>query len=223
MTQADVTVVLADDHAVVREGIAALCASNGLSVVGECSDGEAAVELVNGLKPDFAIIDMRMSGMTGIDVIQKLRKAGSTTKLLMFSMSRQESEVAAAIGAGADAYVLKDGPFRHVMEAISFVREGGVYISPFLRGAGFFTGTQREKLKDPLAVLSQREREVFSYLITGMRPKEIADLREISPKTVDTHRASLMNKLNVHHDIVALVKFAIEHGINIGKPPTEDG
>jgi DNA-binding NarL/FixJ family response regulator len=217
MAQADITVVLADDHAVVREGIAALCTHHGLRVIGECSDGEAAVELVNDLKPDFAILDMRMrvSGMTGIDVIQKLRKAGSTSKLLIFSMSRQTSEVAAAIRAGADAYVLKDGPFRHVMEAISFVREGGVYLSPFLSVAGFFT---KDKLKDPLASLSRRERQVFRYLIRGKRPKDIADLLELSPKTVDTFRASLMNKLGVH-DLVALVKFAIRHDINID----EDG
>jgi DNA-binding NarL/FixJ family response regulator len=114
--------------------------------------------------------------------------------------------------AGADAYLLKDGPSRHLLDAISFVRDGGVYVSPLLRGAGLFTGAQSAPAENPLASLSPRETEVFSYLVSGLRAKDIADLLEISPKTVDTYRASLMRKLNVH-DLVGLVKFAIERNL----------
>jgi DNA-binding NarL/FixJ family response regulator len=98
------------------------------------------------------------------------------------------------------------------LDAISFVRDGGVYISPFLRGAGLFTRPGKNQAEDPLATLSPREMEVFSNLVNGMRAKDIADLLEISPKTVDTYRASLMRKLNVH-DLVGLVKFAIERNL----------
>ena len=119
-----------------------------------------------------------------------------------------------ALRAGADAYLLKDGPSRHLLDAVNFVRDGGVYVSPLLRGAGMFARSEKTAatLEDPLAVLSPREVEVFTYLVNGLRAKDIADLLDISPKTVDTYRAGLMRKLNVH-DLVGLVKFAIERNL----------
>lgn len=206
------TVVLADDHAIVREGIAALCAAHGMQVLDQCADGSAAFELISRLKPDFAILDLNMPVMTGAEVIRRLRSAGCTAKLMILSISRDESTVLEALRAGADAYLLKDGPGRHLLDAISFVRDGGVYVSPLLRGAGLFTRGDHQPPQDPLACLSPRELEVFSYLVNGLRAKDIADLLEISPKTVDTYRASLMRKLNVH-DLVGLVKFAIERNL----------
>ena len=206
------TVVLADDHNIVREGIAALCAVNGLRVLGQVSDGGSAIETIEALKPDFAILDLHMTGLTGIDVVRRLRANNCKTKLIILSISREENEVMEALRAGADAYLLKDGPSRHLLDAITYVREGGVYVSPLLRGAGLFTRTEKSRPEDPLASLSPREMEVFSYLVNGLRAKDIADLLEISPKTVDTYRASLMRKLNVH-DLVGLVKFAIERNL----------
>jgi DNA-binding NarL/FixJ family response regulator len=208
----DTTVVLADDHAIVREGIAALCASQGLRIVGQCADGTSAVETVLAQKPDFAILDLHMPGMSGVEAIRRLRASGCSAKLLVLSISREESAVMEALRAGADGYLLKDGPSRHLLDAISFVRDGGVYVSPLLRGAGIFTKSDRTVPEDPLASLSPREMEVFSYLVNGLRAKDIADLLEISPKTVDTYRAGLMRKLNVH-DLVGLVKFAIERNL----------
>jgi DNA-binding NarL/FixJ family response regulator len=208
---AETTVVLADDHAIVREGIAALCTAHGMSVLGQVSDGGAAVEMIASLQPDFAILDLHMPGVTGVEAIRRLRTAGSTVKLMILSISREEGTVMEALRAGADAYLLKDGPGRHLLDAISFVRDGGVYISPMLRGAALFT-KGKSLVADPLAALSPREVEVFSYLVNGLRAKDIADLLEISPKTVDTYRASLMRKLNVH-DLVGLVKFAIERNL----------
>ncbi len=205
------TLVLADDHAIVREGIAALCASNGFQILGQCSEGAAAVEMILSLKPDFAILDLHMPGLTGVEAIRRLRAAGCKAKLMILSISRDESTVMEALRAGADAYLLKDGPSRHLLDAVSFVHDGGVYVSPLLRGAGLFTKGEKGA-DDPLASLSPREMEVFSYLVNGLRAKDIADLLEISPKTVDTYRAGLMRKLNVH-DLVGLVKFAIERNL----------
>jgi DNA-binding NarL/FixJ family response regulator len=207
-----ISVVLADDHNIVREGIAALCAANGMRVLGQVSDGPPAIEMIEQLKPDFAILDMHMPTMTGLDVIRQLRGNGCKAKLMILSISREEKLVMDALRAGADAYLLKDGPGRHLLDAIGFVRDGGVYVSPLLRGAGLFTGSEKSRPEDPLASLSPREMEVFSYLVNGLRAKDIADLLEISPKTVDTYRASLMRKLNVH-DLVGLVKFAIERNL----------
>jgi DNA-binding NarL/FixJ family response regulator len=211
------TVVLADDHAIVREGIAALCTSHGMSVLGQVADGGAAVEMIEALKPDFAILDLHMPGVTGVEAIRRLRTAGSTVKLMILSISREEGTVMEALRAGADAYLLKDGPGRHLLDAISFVRDGGVYVSPMLRGAGLFAKAGKSHPADPLAALSPREMEVFNYLVNGLRAKDIADLLEISPKTVDTYRASLMRKLNVH-DLVGLVKFAIERNLTTTSP-----
>ena len=208
----EITAVLADDHAIVREGIAALCVANGIRILGEASDGASAVDMIEELKPQFAIVDLHMPGMTGVEVIRKLRAAGCAVKLMILSISREEGTVMEALRAGADAYLLKDGPSRHLLDAINFVRDGGVYVSPMLRGAGLFTRAERHRSEDPLALLSPREMEVFSYLVNGLRAKDIADLLEISPKTVDTYRASLMRKLNVH-DLVGLVKFAIERNL----------
>ena len=209
---AGTTVVLADDHAIVREGFAALCEVNGMRVVGQCADGPSAVEMILATQPDFAILDLHMPGCTGIEVIRKLRAAGCPSKIMILSISREDRPVIEALRAGADAYLLKDGPARHLLEAISYVRDGGQYVSPLLKGAGLFTKPEATASDDPLASLSPREMEVFSYLVKGMRAKDIAELLRISPKTVDTYRATLMRKLNVH-DIVGLVKFAIERNL----------
>jgi DNA-binding NarL/FixJ family response regulator len=210
--QQAITIILADDHAIVREGIASLCAANGMRILGQVSEGAAAVDAIQSIKPDFALLDMHMPGMTGIEVIRRVRASGCQTKLMILSISREETTVLEALRAGADGYLLKDGPSRHLLDAINYVRDGGVYVSPLLRGAGLFTKGERALPDDPLASLSPREMEVFSYLVNGLRAKDIADLLEISPKTVDTYRAGLMRKLNVH-DLVGLVKFAIERNL----------
>jgi DNA-binding NarL/FixJ family response regulator len=130
---------------------------------------------------------------------------------VILSISREDSVVLESLRAGADAYLLKDGPARHLLDAIQFVRDGGVYVSPLLRGAAFFTRPEKVA-EDPLSLLSPREMEVFTQLVNGARAKDIAERLDISPKTVDTYRASLMRKLKVH-DLVGLVKFAIERNL----------
>jgi DNA-binding NarL/FixJ family response regulator len=219
------TVVLADHHAAAREGLAAFCVENGMIVVGQACDGLSALETIANLKPDFAILDQQMQGMMGAQVIRRLRLDGCTAKLLVLSIRRDDSTVIEALRAGADAYLLKDGPERHLVDAIQFVQDGGVYLSPLLRGAGLFTRdesrmeTRVEKGAgdSPIACLSPRETEVFTHLVNGLRAKDIAQTLAISPKTVDTYRASLMRKLNIH-DLVGLVKFAIERNLTGTSP-----
>jgi DNA-binding NarL/FixJ family response regulator len=117
-----------------------------------------------------------------------------------------------ALNAGADAYVLKDGPRKHLLDAMAYVRDGGVYVSPLLGGAAIFAQSETFAKSDPLSVLSPREREVFRLLVNGDRAKEIAAMLDLSPKTIDTYRSSLMRKLGVE-DVVSLVKFAFDKGI----------
>jgi DNA-binding NarL/FixJ family response regulator len=206
------TVLIADDHAIVREGLVAVCQGKDLQVVGQASDGLMALEMIRSLKPDFAILDLNMPKLSGLQVVRKVRESECPTRCIILTISREESAIREAMKAGADGYLLKDGPSRHLSDAISYIRDGGVYISPLLKGAGLFASNHDGAADDPLAQLSRRERDVFFHLVNGLRAKEIANLLDISPKTVDTYRASLMRKLKIH-DLVGLVKFAIEHGL----------
>src|ERR1700683_743824 len=128
-----VSIVLADDHSIVREGLAAFCdAQPELHIVGQCSDGLAAVELIKSLTPDFAILDLHMPKLHGLEVIRKVREASSPSRLVVLSISRDEKMVLEALRAGANGYLLKDGPARHLLDAIRYIQDGGVYISPLL-------------------------------------------------------------------------------------------
>ena len=208
-----ISVILADDHLIVREGLAAFCeARPELHIVGQCSDGLAAVEMIKAVQPDFAIIDLHMPKLHGLEVIRKVREASSPCKLVVLSISRDEKMVLEALRAGANGYLLKDGPARHLLDAISYIQDGGVYISPLLRREYLLEAPRKAPAEDPLASLSRREYEVFSFLVDGMRPKDIAKLLDISPKTVDTYRSSLMRKLDIH-DVAGLVKFAIKRDL----------
>jgi DNA-binding NarL/FixJ family response regulator len=217
-----VSVVLEDDHTIVREGLAAFCdARPELHIVGQCADGLAAVEMIKALQPDFAIIDLHMPKLHGLEVIRKVREANSACKLVVLSISRDEKMVLEALRAGANGYLLKDGPARHLLDAISYIQDGGVYISPLLRREYLLEAPRKAPAEDPLASLSRREYEVFSFLVDGMRPKDIAKLLDISPKTVDTYRSNIMRKLGIH-DLVGLVKFAINRNLTTtaNQPPS---
>jgi len=205
------TVVIAEDQAIIREGLALVCQSRDLQVVGQCADGMAAVEMIRSLKPDFALLDLNMPKLSGLQVVRKVREDACATRCIILTISREESAVREALKIGADGYLLKDGQPRHLTDAINYIRDGGVYVSPLLR-VGLAPSAQEEREDDPLAPLSRREHDVFFHLVNGLRAKEIASLLDISPKTVDTYRASLMRKLSIH-DLVALVKFAIEHNL----------
>ena len=210
------TIVLADDHGIVREGIAAYCnARPEITIAGQCSDGEEALAAILARKPDFAVLDLNMPKLGGLDVVRKVRQARCSTKVIILSISRDESIIRELFRSGADGYVLKDGPARHLFDAITYILDGGQYLTPLLRRESI--DGQKEK-QDPLTLLSKREYEVFSFLVDGMRPKDIAKLLNISPKTVDTYRANIMRKLEVD-GIAGLVRFAIQRNLNSNSLP----
>ena len=129
-----ITVVLADDHPIVREGLVAYCEGRPeLHIVGQCSDGLAAVEMIKALAPDFAIIDLQMPKLHGLEVIQKLREANSPSKLLIFTISHDEKMALWALRAGANGYLVKNGPICQLLDAIRCIQDGGVYVSSLLR------------------------------------------------------------------------------------------
>ena len=208
--------MLADDHGILREGIAAFCASRpDLRILGQSSDGAEAVELILALKPDFAVLDLNMPKVGGLEVIRRVRQAKSETKLVVLSISRDENVIREIFRSGGNGYLLKDGPARHLFDAINYIQDGGQYLTPLIRRESI--DTKREK-KDSLSLLSKREYEVFSFLVDGMRPKDIAKMLEISPKTVDTYRANIMRKLEVD-GIAGLVRFAIQRNLQTTSIP----
>jgi DNA-binding NarL/FixJ family response regulator len=205
------TAVLADEHAIVRQGIAAgLREKPGISIVGQCGDGEQALTLILSLRPDLAVVDLNLPGINGLEVVRRVRRARSVTRLIVLAVSRDEETIRELFRSGADGYVLKDGPSRHLFEAIHCIQTGGQYLTPLLRREALADTGEKQ---DPLASLSKREYEVFSFLVDGMRPKDIAKILDISPKTVDTYRANIMRKLEVD-GIAGLVRFAIQRNLN---------
>src|SRR3984957_19018625 len=205
-----ITLVLAEDHGIVREGISVFCSSRpDLKILGQSSDGGEAVDLILALKPDFAVLDLNMAGVNGLEVIRRVRLAKSETRLIVLSVSRDENMIREAFRSGANGYVLKDGPSRHLFDAINYILDGGQYLTPLVRREAI--DAKREN-KDQLALLSKREYEVFSFLVDGMRPKDIAKILEVSPKTVDTYRANIMRKLELD-GIAGLVRFAIQRNL----------
>ncbi len=206
-----VTIVLADDHGILREGIAAKFAERPeMKILGQAADGMEAVELILALKPDFAIVDLQMPRLSGLDVIRRVRQTKSETRIIVLSITRDENVIRELFRSGANGYLLKEGTSRHLFDAINYIQDGGQYLTPLIRRD--VVDSKIEK-KDSLALLSKREYEVFSFLVDGMRPKDIAKLLEISPKTVDTYRANIMRKLEVD-GIAGLVKFAIQRNLH---------
>ncbi len=213
MDATPLTLILADDHGIVREGVAAFCkARPEVSLLGQCSDGQEAVDMILARNPDFAVLDLDMPKLTGLEVIRRVREAGSKTRLIVLSISRDQNIIRELFRSGADGYVLKDGPSRHIFDAINYVRDGGQYLTPLLRRESVEKGDKKEEKADPLALLSKREFAVFSLLVDGVRPKDIAISLEISPKTVDTYRSNIMRKLKMD-SVAGLVRFAIQRNL----------
>ena len=210
------TLILADDHGIVREGVAAFCkARPDVSLLGQCSDGQEALDMILARNPDFAVLDLDMPKLTGLEVIRRVREMGSKTRLIVLSISRDQEIIRELFRSGADGYVLKDGPSRHIFDAINYVRDGGQYLTPLLRRESIEQGDKggkKEEKADPLALLSKREFAVFSLLVDGVRPKDIAIALEISPKTVDTYRSNIMRKLKID-SVAGLVRFAIQRNL----------
>ena len=208
------SVVVADELSLIREGIAALCEkAPGCHVVGQASDGEEAYRLIDALRPDFAVLDLNLPKLFSIEIARRVSQQGLATKVVIISSRGDRKTVLDALRSGVSAFVLKAGPARHLVDAFEQVRNGGVYVSPLLRVTELFAGSSSAgSEEDLIETLSAREYQVFSLLVEGLRAKEIAARLDLSPKTVDTYRASLMRKLDIH-DLAGLVKFAIQRSL----------
>lgn len=200
------SVLLADDLTLVREGLAALCSATlNYKVVGQFSEGVAALRAIESTQPDLAVLDLNLVDLFTLEIVKRVRAAGLKTKILVLSTRRDRKTVVEALRCGVSGFLLKSAPSSQMIEAFEQVLDGSVYVSPQLELSKIFTSNPKNSPDDPIDALSAREYQVFSFLVEGVRAKEIAARLELSPKTVDTYRASLMRKLDIH-DVAGLVK-----------------
>lgn len=208
-----VTVVLADEMVLVREGLASIFQSAArCDVVGQCSDGVTALQMIRELKPDIAFLDWNLPNLFPLELARQVRMDGLPTRVGVISTRTDRKTVLEALRSGVSAFLLKSGSSQQLAEAVRQMMEGAVYVSPLLNLEAILTNPKRPEPADPFETLSPREFQVFTLLVDGVRAKEIAARLQLSPKTVDTYRSSLMQKLEIF-DVAGLVKFAIQRAL----------
>jgi DNA-binding NarL/FixJ family response regulator len=211
-----VRIVIAEDHTILREGLRLLLSSNpNFEVVGEAEDGREAIRCAEKFKPDLILTDLSMPRMNGMEAIREIKKQSPRTKILVLTVHKTEEYILATLKAGANGYILKDSTHAELMIAVKNVLSGKHYISPGISEKvieGYLEGRKTLKIRTSWETLTQREREILKLIAEGYKNKEIADDLCISVKTVEKHRANLMEKLNLHN-VQALTAFAIEKGL----------
>ena len=220
---ARIRVLVADDHVVVREGIrTVLEGAPGFEVIAEVGTGREAMERMDADPPDVAVLDISMPDMSGLDVVRESRARGSRIRLLILSMHDHPEYVLSAVRAGADGYILKSAGPAELREAVQAVATGHEYFGQGVThklGAALRDETARQASRNRLEELTPREREVLALVAQGRTSREIADDFGISPRTVETHRESLMKKLGIG-TIAGLTRFALEAGVIGGSNPS---
>jgi DNA-binding NarL/FixJ family response regulator len=208
------SLLIADEYPLIRDGIARLCEASGrFSVLEGCADGPAALERVLALRPDLALIDYAIPRLFSLELVRQIREGGGPTRALLMAARGDRKMALESLRAGATGFLLKSADGPELFEALHRVRSGSIYVSPQLEFEKVFLApTSRARSADPIESLSSREYQVFQLLVDGIRAKDIASRLQLSPKTVDTYRASLMRKLDIH-DVAGLVKYAIQREI----------
>ena len=209
-------IVIAEDHTILREGLKSLLSSQpDLKIVGEAGDGLEAIRCVRDHSPDMILLDLSMPRMTGLDAIKEIKRVNADTKIIVLTVHSTEEYILATLQAGADGYVLKDAHSTELMTAIRHVFSGHRYLSPNISGTiidGLLQGKKASAIRSAWETLTQREREILKLIAEGHKNKDIADLLCISLKTVEKHRANLMEKLDLHN-VAALTALAAEKGL----------
>jgi DNA-binding NarL/FixJ family response regulator len=198
-----------------RHGIKSILeGAEGLEVVGEAGDGLKLLALLKQMTPDMVILDISMPNLRGLEATKEIKTISSDVKVLILTMHRDKEYVYYAISAGAEGYLLKEDADTELFTAIEKIRQGGHYISPLLSGElthELIQASQKGQLTPPSDPLTLREREVLKLIAEGISNKEIADLLCISIRTVEHHRANIMEKLNIKQT-ANLIKYAIHRG-----------
>ncbi len=212
----NIRILLADDHRVLRAGLRLLLERHpGLQVVGETSNGREAVEAAAELNPDVVVMDVAMPVLNGIDAAAQIAARFPHIATIVLSMHSDEGYLLRALKAGARGYLLKDSAEAELVQAIRSVREGKAFFSPALSRMlidDYIRQLQQRGGEDSYELLTPREREIFQLLAEGRSSKEAAQLLNLSPYTVETHRGNIMQKLNLH-SLPELILYAVRKGI----------
>ena len=207
-----IKVLIADDHALVRDGIRALLALvSNVEVVGEADNGKEALEKVRELTPDVVLMDLAMPILGGLEATRRIRREFPGTKVLALTQYEDSDSVIPVIEAGACGFVTKVAAFSELASAIQAAYRGDSFLSPTAAAALVEEYQQKangKRLRDPYDRLTDREKEVLKLIVEGYTAREIGDRLVISPKTVESYKASLMNKLNIHNK-TDLIKYAL--------------
>lgn len=207
-----IRVLIADDHQMLRKGLAGLLAESGFEVVAEAGDGREAVRLAGQLLPDVAVLDVTMPGLNGIEAARSICRDAPSVRVLALSMHSESRFVTEMFKAGANGYVLKMCEFEELAEAVRTVAAGGSYVSRQVAGEVIRNLAGQLPDSSDAGGLSDREREVLQLLAEGKSSKECALLLHVSVKTIDTHRRQIMQKLNLS-SVAELTKYAIRSGL----------
>lgn len=207
-------VLLVDDHPLVRAGIRRVLETRpGLEIVAEASDGNEALRMIEATAPDIVVLDLAMPELDGLEVLERLRSRGSSFKILVLTMHAHPEYVRRALQSGADGYLLKESAVQELLAAIDSVMLGDRYYSPQIRAQlAQWMDQGTADARPAVQLLTAREREVLKGIARGLSTKEIATALEISARTVETHRANLMRKLEIK-SIARLTQFAIRAGL----------
>ena len=209
-------VLLGDDHTLMRQGLRKILEERPeFEIVAEVGDGREAVKQCQATKPDVAVLDVAMPLLNGIDAAQQIARKVPETKVLVLSMHSDEVYVTRALQAGATGYMLKDSAGKDLLKGIASVAAGQAYFSPAI--ARLMLDDYKRRVTgadviDRYETLSAREREIFQLIAEARTNKEVAELLEISPATVETHRARILQKLDIHNT-AELVLYAVRRGI----------
>jgi DNA-binding NarL/FixJ family response regulator len=212
-----ITVLLAEDHTVVRQGLRLILnTAEDIQVVGEAENGRQAVTLVKSLKPDVALLDIAMPLLNGLEAAKQLRQDVPNTKVLILSSYDDDRFIEQSVEGGAIGYLLKQSAANDLIKAIQEVNKGRTFYSPAIQKRLNSRVPGRNGRHKTLDKLSRREAEVLQLIAEGFANKQIADELKISVKTVEKHRQSMMNKLNIH-EVAGLTRYAYARGL-VGTP-----
>jgi len=205
-----IRVVLADDHALVRQGIKSVLEREGLQVVAEASDGQEAIRQAKALAPDVVVMDIGMPTLNGMDAARELGRCCPKTKSILLTQHDEDQYVSEALSAGVRGYVLKSQVASDLIQAIQQVLRGQVYLSPGISAA--VMAVVQSKGQRPADPLTARERQVLQLIAEGKSTKDVASLLGVSVKTAESHRSRLMQKLDIH-ETASLVRYAVKRGL----------
>jgi len=205
-----IRVVLADDHALVRQGLRSLLEKEKFQVVAEASDGQEAVRFSESLHPDIAVFDISMPTLNGIDAARQLGRSCPKTKAILLTQHEEDQYIREALEAGVKGFVLKSQVASDLVLAIQQVARGQFYLSPGVSRA--VVEAYRTKSEMPSDPLTLRERQVLQLIAEGRSTKDVASLLGISVKTAESHRTRLMQKLDIH-ETATLVRYAVRRGL----------